>query len=245
MTTQKWTEERTTQLETIVAGLEEVSQDLLKTAAVELDVSARSIGAKLRKMGFAVELASSAARSKWADSEEANLRQLLSEQEGKLTFAELAAALEGGKYTAKAVQGKILSMEMTGFVKPTPKVEVQRTYTDAEEATFISMTNEKASIEAIAEALGKTINSIRGKALSLSRQVEGFVMPVQAESHAKVKVDVIEALGASITTMTVAEIATAVSRTERGIKTILTRRKLTCADYDGAKKAAKKAAKAD
>lgn len=245
MTTQKWTEERTTQLETIVAGLEEVSQDLLKTAAVELDVSARSIGAKLRKMGFAVELASSAARSKWADSEEANLRQLLSEQEGKLTFAELAAALEGGKYTAKAVQGKILSMEMTGFVKPTPKVEVQRTYTDAEEATFISMTNEKASIEAIAEALGKTINSIRGKALSLSRQVEGFVMPVQAESHAKVKVDVIEALGASITTMTVAEIATAVSRTERGIKTILTRRKLTCTDYDGAKKAAKKAAKAD
>jgi hypothetical protein len=39
--------------------------------------------------------------------------------------------------------------------------------------------------------------------------------------------------------MSVAEIAAATDKTERGIKTLLTRRGLTVADYDGAAKKAK------
>lgn len=238
-----WTDERVTQLETIVAGIEEVSQELLKSAAEELEVSPRSVGAKLRKMGRAVELASAAGRTKWSETSEAGLRQLVTEQEGNMTYAELAAAFESGNYSAKAIQGKILSMEMTGFVKATPKVEVQRTYTPAQEATFEAMAKNGDSIEAIAEALDKSINSVRGKALSMSRQIEGFVIPTQASSHAQTKVDAYAELGDKITGMTVAEVAVAVGKTERGVKTTLTRRAITCADYDGAKKAAKKAEK--
>jgi hypothetical protein len=239
-----WTDERTVQLETLVANAgAEVSQTLLKEVAVGLDVTPRSVGAKLRKMGYTVELASATARSKWSESQEAGLRQLLTEQEGRMTYAEFAAAFEGGAFTAKQVQGKVLSMEMTGFVKETPKVEVARTYTKEQETTFVSMAAEGASIESIAEALGKEINSIRGKALSLSRQVEGFVMPTQATSHAKTKTDPITDLGDKIETMTVAEVAEVTGRTERGVKTILTRRGLNCANYKGAKKAAKIAEK--
>jgi hypothetical protein len=36
--------------------------------------------------------------------------------------------------------------------------------------------------------------------------------------------------------MTVAEIATAIDKTERGLKTLLTRRGIKVADYDGAAK---------
>ena len=60
-------------------------------------------------------------------------------------------------------------MELTDHVKPAPKVESVRTYTPEEEATFISMVNDGAFVEAIAEALGRSVNSIRGKALSLLR----------------------------------------------------------------------------
>lgn len=240
-----WTEDRTNELTSLVDGVEEVSQALVKEIAEQLEVTPRSVGAKLRKMGYAVELASAAARSKWTESQESALRALVEDNAGKLTYGEIAAAFEGGEFSAKQVQGKILSMEMTGLVKETPKQEAQRTYTEDQENKFIAMAGEGASIEAIAEALGKTINSVRGKALSLSRQVEGFVIPTQASSHAKAKVDPIEALGAKLSGMTVAEIAESTGKTERGIKTTLTRRELTCADYDGAKKAAKRAEKSE
>ena len=42
--------------------------------------------------------------------------------------------------------------------------------------------------------------------------------------------------------MTVEQIAESIEKTVRGVKTMLTRRGITCADYDGAKKAAKNAA---
>jgi hypothetical protein len=51
-------------------------------------------------------------------------------------------------------------------------------------------------------------------------------------------------LGAAIATMTVAEIAAAVDKTERGLRTLLTRRGIKVADYDGAAKKAKAEAKA-
>jgi hypothetical protein len=45
-------------------------------------------------------------------------------------------------------------MELTDHVAPAPKVpESVRTYTADEEATFVSMVNDGAFVEAIAEAL--------------------------------------------------------------------------------------------
>ena len=57
-------------------------------------------------------------------------------------------------------------------------------------------------------------------------------------------VDAVAALGDKVKTMTVAEIATAVDKTERGLKTLLTRRGITVADYDGHAKKMKAEAKA-
>ena len=84
----------------------------------------------------------------------------------------------------------------------------------------------------------------RGKALSLTRQGAIDGIPAQKESHAKASVDAVDALGSKIGSMTVAEIASATEKTERGIKTLLTRRGINVADYAGADKKAKAEAKA-
>jgi predicted transcriptional regulator len=98
-------------------------------------------------------------------------------------------------------------------------------------------------IEEIATTLGKTIASVRGKALSLTRNGQIDKIPAQKESHATTAVDAVAGL-ANISGMTVAEIAVAVDKTERGIKTLLTRRGIKVADYDGQAKKAKAEAKA-
>jgi predicted transcriptional regulator len=129
-------------------------------------------------------------------------------------------------------------------VKPAEKVEVARTYTEAEEATFVRMAEAGSYIEDIAAKLNKTVASVRGKALSLTRKGQIAKIPAQKESHAKESIDPVTALGDKIATMTVAEIAAAVDKTERGLRTLLTRRGIKVADYDGAAKRAKAEAKA-
>jgi hypothetical protein len=129
-------------------------------------------------------------------------------------------------------------------VKPAEKVEVARTYTEAEEMTFVKMADAGSFIEDIAAKLNKTVASVRGKALSLTRKGQISKIPAQRESHAKESIDPVVALGDRIHTMTVAEIATAVDKTERGLRTLLTRRGIKVADYDGAAKKAKAEAKA-
>ena len=104
------------------------------------------------------------------------------------------------------------------------------------------MAKSGAFIEEIAEKLGKTINSVRGKALSLTRSA-GIDMPKQKQSHAQSKEDALETLGDKVVGMTVEEIAEAIGKTVRGVKTMLTYRSLTAVDYDGAAKNAKNAAK--
>ncbi len=238
-----WNDDREAQLVSLIGEIgETVTQEQVKAAAEKLEVSARSVGAKLRKMEYTVEKASDVSRTKWAAELQAELVTFLEQNNEELTYAEIAAAFADGKFTSKAIQGKILSMEMTGFVKPTPKVEVARTYNKDQEAMFISMAGEGASIEDIASALGKTIASVRGKGLSLSRTIEDFVMPTQAKSHAKERSDPLTDLGSKIVEMSVEDIAEATGKTARGVKTALTRRELTCVDYDGAKKAAKRKA---
>ena len=50
---------------------------------------------------------------------------------------------------------------------------------------------------------------------------------------------VVDALGTDIALMTVAEIATKIDKTERGVRTLLTRRGIAVKDYDGQAKKAK------
>lgn len=242
-TTQKWTEERTAQLTNIFPEGTYVTQEDVAKAADVLETSARSVSSKLRKLGYDVQLASEVSKSKaFSEEDEAKLRELLTNNQGTFTYGELAEQL-GGDFTAKQVQGKVLSMELTDFVRPTPKVEAAKKYTDEEQDTFVQMVQDGAFIEEIAEKLGRATNSIRGKALSLLRSGEIDAIPKQRESKAVESVDALADLGDKVAEMTVAEIAEAIGKTERGVKTMLTRRGISASDYDGAAKAAKKADK--
>ena len=55
----KWTDERTSALESFVGHDSPASQATAANAAEELETSVRSVSSKLRKMGYDVELASS------------------------------------------------------------------------------------------------------------------------------------------------------------------------------------------
>ena len=119
------------------------------------------------------------------------------------------------EHFAKSIQGKILSMQLTSHVKPAPKMESVKTYSDDEETTFINMVNDGA-VEAIAESLGRSVNSIRGKALSLLRAGEINAIPKQENVKGNGKADVLADL--DISGMSVEEIADEVGKTVRGVK---------------------------
>ena len=228
----KWNEERTETLINMVGEESPVSQDTVTECAVELETTTRSIASKLRKIGYEVETVAQAHKKAFTDEQEAELRKFVTANEGVFTYAEIAAHVLGDAEKARSIQGKLLSMELTGMAKPTPKKEEAKVYSDAEEATFEKMANDGAFLEEIAEALGKELNSVRGKALSMLRS-HGIEMPKQKESHSKVGPDPIEELD-DISAMTVEEIAEAVDKSVRGIKVILTNRGITAKDYDGA-----------
>ena len=236
----KWTDERTAQLTSMVGDESPVSQETVAEAADRLDTSTRSVSSKLRKMGYDVELASTRASKSFSPEQEATLSAFVSDNSGEYTYAQIAEHFEGGAFSAKSIQGKILSMELTAHVKPTPKVETVKSYTDAEEATFVKMVNDGAFVEQIAEALNRTVNSIRGKALSLLRSGDIDAIPRQETTKGSSRVDPLEELG-DISAMTVEAIAETIGKTARGVKTMLTRRGLVASDYDGAAKKEKAA----
>jgi|TARA_R110000764_G_scaffold1585_8_gene7159 hypothetical protein len=230
----KWTDERTQSLTDFVGSESPISQSTVAQAAENLETSTRSVSSKLRKMGFDVELASASASKSFSDEQEATLSAFVSDNSGTYTYAEIASNFEGGNFSAKSIQGKILSMELTSHVKPAPKVETVRTYTPEEETTFVEMVNGGSFVEAIAEALGKSVNSIRGKALSLLRSGDIGAIPKQEVTKGSSKADVLADM--DIVDMTVESIADEIGKTVRGVKTMLTRRGLQCSNYNGAAK---------
>ena len=228
----KWTDERTQQLTDFVGSESPVSQATVANAADELETSVRSVSSKLRKMGFDVELASASQSKAFSDEQESTLSNFVQDNSGSYTYAEIAENFEGGAFSAKSIQGKILSMQLTEHVKPAPKVETVKSYNEDEEATFVSMVNDGAFIEQIAESLGRSVNSIRGKALSLLRAGEINAIPKQEHETGNSKADPLADM--DISDMSVEDIADEIGKTVRGVKTMLTRRGLQCADYNGA-----------
>ena len=238
MTTPKWTEERTAQLIDSVGDESPVTRTSVADLAEALATSTRSISSKLRKLGYEVELASAAPRAFSAEVTD-ELRHFVTQNTGEFTYAEIADKFPGD-YTAKAVQGKILSMELTSHVKEAPKVEHAKSYSPDEEALVLKLINAGKFVEEIAEAVGKSVQSVRGKALSLQRAGEIEAMPKQRDIKGPAA-DPLEAIG-DVATLSVAQIAEQIGKTERGVKTMLTRRGLKAADYDGAAKKEKAAA---
>jgi len=238
MSLPKWTEERTEQLVSIVGSETPVSRATVTEASERLETTDRSVSSKLRKMGYEVETVSASRTKSFSDEQEAALVELVTSNSGEYTYKDIAANFAGGEFGAKAIQGKILSLDLTSHIKPAEKEVYQRTYTEAEEEKFVAMANEGKFLEEIAEALGRNINSVRGKALSLLRNELITEIPTQKNKVAKAS-DPFD--GIDVGSMTVEQIAAEVGKTVRGVKSMLTRRGLSASDYDGAKKAAKNA----
>lgn len=240
----KWSDENVATLLSIVGSASPVSVELVEQAAAQLNVTVRSIASKLRQLDR--EVASMAKEKVPAFSAEQGdaLAKFVNDNAGAYTYKEIAEQFQAGAFSAKQIQGKLLALELTSKVKPAEKVEAARTYTEAEETKFVNLVNTGSFIEDIAAALGKSIASIRGKALSLTRAGQIAEIPKQRESHKVNAVDPVEALGDKLAAMSVEDIAKAVDKTPRGIKTLLTRRGIKVADYDGAAKKAKAEAKA-
>ena len=147
----------------------------------------------------------------------------MSENSGVHTAEEIAATFVDGKFTARQINGKALSLEMTSHVKPAEKKVTPRTFSEDEEATIETMVGDDAYLEEIAEALDRTVNSIRGKLLSMGlRATQRDKKTSKSDPYEGIE-DMLE--------QTVEEIATAFDKTVRGVKTVLTRRGLSCADY--------------
>ncbi len=241
MSTFKWTDEVTAKLLEVVGSESPVGADSVNKAAEALGASVRSVAAKLRKLGHEVVSMAKTRVAAFSKEDGEALVAFVESSPGAYTYAEIAAAFKDGKYTAKEVQGKILSLDLTGSIKKTEKVVVPRTYTPEQEETFVKMANDGAFVEEIAATFGKSIESTRGKALSLLRSGKIAALPKQKVSHATAQVDPLSELSDKVAGMTVAEIVEALSKTERGVKTMLTRRGITCKDYDGAARKAKSA----
>ena len=240
----KWSDDTVAQLLSIAGSANPVSVARVEQAAEALGVTVRSVASKLRQLDREVASMAKEKVSAFTPEQSASLTNFVTSNAGEMTYKDIAENFAGGEFSAKQIQGKLLALELTGSVKPAEKVEAARTYSDAEEATFIKMAQAGKFIEEIALTLGKSIPSVRGKALSLTRKNQIDKIPAQKDSHAKNTVDPVTALGNSISGMTVAEIAVAVDKTERGLRTLLTRRGISVKDYDGAAKKAKAEAKA-
>lgn len=242
----KWSDSTIDKLMSIVGTKRPVSADTVQLAATTLgdEFTIRSIASKLRQLDVEVASLAKEKPSAFSETETVSLAEFVVNNKDKFTYKQIAENFSQGKFTAKQIQGKILALELTGYVRPAEKVEVARSYTDSEEAKFVELADRGAFIEDIAQALNKEIASVRGKALSLMRKGQISKIPAQRNSYAKNQVDPVTELGDSIHAMTVAQIAAAVDKTERGLKTLLTRRGIKVADYDGALKRAKAEAKA-
>jgi len=242
----KWDADREATLVKAVGKESPVTVATVEAAAVTLETTTKSIAAKLRKMGHTVVSMAKVVTKNYSEADEAEIKKYLEANPNQFTYAEIASAVLKGAHTTKQIQGKILSMELTGLVKPTPKVEREKKYSDAEETKLLGLLADgNKFIEDIADAMGREVNSIRGKILSITRTEAGknVKIPKQRVYKSKDTVDPIVALG-DISDMTVEAIAEAIAKSPRGVKTMLTHRGLKCKNHDGEKRAAKIAANA-
>lgn len=226
MTTFKWNEENTAQAEALAKTITAYGD--LEGVAKEIGTSVRSLASKLRSLGY--DVPKKTTTPTFSDEQSEALTAFVEANAGNYTYGEIADNFAGGAFTAKQIQGKLLALELTGNVKPTVHEKAPSKYTAEQENTIISMANGGQSIEAIAEAVGAEVKSIRGKALSLLKAGSIQAIPHSTTpTKASTKADAFD--GIDVAASTIAELVEATGKTERGIKAMITRRGISCKDY--------------
>jgi hypothetical protein len=217
----EYTEDMVTRMEEICSN--GVTEDIITQLCEEFEFPRRSVTAKLRKQGYDVPHKPKAAPT-FSEDETTELRDFLEANDGAFTAEEIAERIADGKFNARQINGKALSLELTGAIKPADKKVAPRTYSAEEEAQITEMAESGSFIEDIAEALGKTVQSIRGKLLSMQLKAPQRDKKVSRS-------DSYEGIEDLAVKMTVAELAEHYGKTDRGVKTVLSRRGLSATDY--------------
>jgi len=220
----EYTEDMVARMEQVCAG--GINEDLIVSLCEEFDFPRRSLTAKLRKLGYDVPTKPKAAPA-FDEAETTDLTAFLESNSGVHTAEEIATHFSSAwnrEVTSRQVNGKALSLEMTGHIKPAEKKVAPRTYSEAEEQQISDMANSGSFLEDIAAALGKPVNSIRGKLLSMQ------IKAPQRDKKAA-KSDSYDGIDDLATSMTVADLAAHYGKSERGVKTVLTRRGISSTDY--------------
>ncbi len=199
-----------------------VTEDIIENLMGEFDFPRRSVTAKLRKLGYDVPKKPGAAPV-FSAEETAELSEYLQSNSGNMTAEEISESFADGKFTARQINGKALSLEMTSHVKPAEKKVTPRTYSESEEEMISEMVEGGKYLEEIADAVSRTVNSVRGKLLSM-----GLKAPQRDKKTTKS--DPYEGIE-DMLDQTVEMLAENFDKTVRGVKTVLTRRGLACADY--------------
>jgi hypothetical protein len=217
----EYTEEMVARMESVCAN--GVTEEIIEQLCAEFEFPRRSVTAKLRKQGFDVPHKPKAAPT-FTEEETAELREFLEANDGTHTAEEIAEAIAGGKFSARQINGKALSLELTGAIKPAEKKAAPRTYSAEEEARIAELVEGGAFIEDIAAELNKTVQQIRGKLLSMK-------LSAPQRDKKAAKTDAYEGIEELASKHTVAELAAHFDKSERGVKTVLSRRKLSATDY--------------
>tara|TARA_B100001564_G_C20588582_1_gene646747 strand:- start:69 stop:752 length:684 start_codon:yes stop_codon:yes gene_type:complete len=199
-----------------------VTEDIIENLMGEFDFPRRSVTAKLRKLGYDVPKKPGAAPV-FSAEETAELSEYLQANSGNMTAEEISESFADGKFTARQINGKALSLEMTSHVKPAEKKVTPRTYSESEEEMISEMVEGGKYLEEIADAVSRTVNSVRGKLLSM-----GLKAPQRDKKTTKS--DPYEGIE-DMLDQSVEMLAENFDKTVRGVKTVLTRRGLACADY--------------
>lgn len=241
----KWTEENTNTLTSQFPAGQVAEASTVEEVAEMLGTSVRSVSAKLRRLGYEVASTAKSRQPSFSQEESQALQSFVESNPGRFTYAEIAQNFMDGEFTAKEVQGKLLSMQLTPLVKKAEKVVAEKSFNDKEEADVIRLAQAGKFIEEIADYVKREIAEVRGKALSLLRSGAINALPKQKVTKARTTEDPLTQLEGEIADLTVAEIAKKLEKTERGVKAMLTRRGITCADYDGEAKRNKADSKTD
>jgi hypothetical protein len=216
----EYTDEMTAKLHAVAKN--GLTEETITALCDEFEFPRRSVTAKLRKLGYDVPKKPGQAPVFSAEETDA-LKSFLSANNGSLTAEEIAAKFAGGKFNARQINGKVLSLELTSAVKPAEKKVQPKTFTEAEEAVIKQLVESGAFLEDIATRLSKPVNSVRGKLLSMG-------LKAKQRDKKEAKKDAYDGIEA-MTGKTVKEIAEHFGKTERGVKTVLTRRGLSASDY--------------
>lgn len=188
--------------------------------AQELNTSSTELCKALHYLGFTIQNYITSKNKAWNINDENELLDFIRENEGKLTFADLARMVCGGKYSARQVTGKVAALGLSSLVVST----TYKRFSDEETESLINLLHLGCEYPQIIQELGKSTHSI-GRKISYLKK-EGLITQRDIDFPVGLAYDTEHLL--------LAEVARLHSISITLAKFLMRRYKLNCIDFKGA-----------